>query len=68
MALGMIAADVKKLQPPPQIFELEDEVQATWMAGFETMRSVVLFLLDEEFRNQVHGKSSTYPMIRMGSR
>ena len=47
---GMRAADVKRLTPPPQITESDDPGIEYWLAGFETMRNAVLFLLDRDIQ------------------
>lgn len=44
----MRASDVKALQPPTQITQSDDPGVAYWMGGWESMRSAVLFMLEQD--------------------
>lgn len=46
----MRAADIKRITPPAQITESDDPGAAAWLAGFETMRNAVLYLLSQEIK------------------
>lgn len=43
-----ITQTIKAITPPDQLFEhTSDHERAVWLAGFESMRNAVLFLIEE---------------------